>query len=83
MDKAQVLHQDIVVVSLSNKERRSGSLTDENLGLAVSALHRDGIVVLENAVDTEHCDTLNKILVEEAEVMAELPTTHFNEVRSP
>lgn len=74
-------HQDIVVVRLSEKERLHGSLTHENMGLAVSAMHRDGIVVLENAVDTNHCDELNRILVAEAEEMAKLPTTHFNEVR--
>ncbi|KAF2094709.1 phytanoyl-CoA dioxygenase family protein [Rhizodiscina lignyota] len=72
-------HQQITTVHLSDKERTLGSLTDENLGIAVSAIHRDGIVVLENAVPAEHCDTLNNILMREAESMAKLPTTHFNE----
>lgn len=83
MGPTQFQHQDIVTVSVSDQERALGSLSDENLGLAISALHRDGIVVLENAVDTSHCDTLNDILVEEAETMAKLPTTHFNEVTDP
>lgn len=77
----QQQHQDIVVVKLSEAERTNGSLSNNNMGIAVSAMHRDGIVVLENAVDIEHCDKLNGILMEEAEAMAKLPTTHFNEVR--
>lgn len=80
MEPTPLLHQDIVIVRLSEKERTTGSMTAENLGITVTAMHRDGVVVLENAVDTEHCDSLNGILVEEAETMARLPTTHFNEV---
>lgn len=72
--------QSVVVVPLSDEERTTGRLTAENVGMAVAALHRDGLVVLENAVDTEHMDTINKILCTEAEEMAKLPTTHFNDV---
>ena len=65
---------------LTDQERTSGVITEENIGTAMSALHRDGLVVLENAVDVEHIDNLNKILSDEAEAMAKLPTTHFNDV---
>ena len=72
--------QEPHVVRLSDEERTTGILTEEHIGEAVSAVHRDGLVVLENAVDTAHCDELNDILVSEAEAMAKLPTTHFNDV---
>ena len=55
-------------------------MTTDNVGKAVAALHRDGLVVLENAVDTNHMDELNGLLCSEAEEMAKLPTTHFNNV---
>lgn len=80
-DAMPLQHQEITVVKLSDKEREDGSLTEENMGIAVSAMHRDGIVVLENAVPAEEADTLNKILMADAEEMAKLPTTHFNEVQ--
>lgn len=67
-------------VRLAEEERTTGIITDEHVAEAVSAVHRDGLVVLENAVDKAHCDELNGILCAEAEVMAKLPTTHFNDV---
>ncbi|KAK5189614.1 hypothetical protein LTR99_006147 [Exophiala xenobiotica] len=77
--KTPFQHQNVVVVHLSDEERTSGNLEPSNIGKAVAAMHRDGIVVLENAVDVEHVDTLNNILSEEAKIMATLPTTHFND----
>lgn len=74
------LSQEPHVVRLSDGERASGLVIDEHVGEAISAVHRDGLVVLENAVDPAHCDELNAILRAEAEAMAKLPTTHFNDV---
>lgn len=73
-------HQEVVKVPLTENERDSQTISDEHLGAAISALHRDGIVVLENAVDLDHVDKLNTILSDEADIMAKLPTTHFNDV---
>lgn len=72
--------QSAITVPLSDHERISQTITPENVGRALSALHRDGIVVLSNAVDIEHVDKLNSILSSEAQIMAKLPTTHFNDV---
>ncbi|KAH8888056.1 hypothetical protein GQ53DRAFT_604116, partial [Thozetella sp. PMI_491] len=71
------------VVRLSDEERKSGIISEENIGIAVSAMHRDGLVVLENAVDANHVDKLNGILSNEAAEMAKLPTTHFNDASPP
>lgn len=79
---APVDFQEPTVVQLTDEERTTGELSLENLGIAISAMHRDGLVVLENAVDTAHMDTINGILVKEAEEMAKMPSTHFNEVSS-
>lgn len=70
-----------VTVCLSDEERVSGVPKEENVATAIAAMHRDGLVVLENAVDVEHVDDLNTILSRDAEAMAKLPTTHFNDVR--
>lgn len=78
--KMQYQYQAPSVVVLSDEERLSGHMTAENVGQAVAAFHRDGLVVLENAVDTTHMDILNEILCSEAKEMATLPTTHFNDV---
>jgi hypothetical protein len=78
--KAPYKFQDPSIVQLSDEERISGHITEENLAIAITALHRDGLVVLENAVDVEHVDQLNNLLSTEAEEMAKLPTTHFNDV---
>ncbi|CAK7229758.1 hypothetical protein SCUCBS95973_007336 [Sporothrix curviconia] len=71
--------QEPTVVTLTDEERTTGELSLEHMGIAVSAMHRDGLVVLENAVDTAHMDTINKILVKDAHEMAKMDTTHYNE----
>ena len=78
--KQEYQHQKVVIVRISESERSRGEISDDNLGMAVAAMHRDGIVVLENAVDVSHVDKLQSILAADAEMMAKLPTTHFNDV---
>lgn len=73
--------QDVVGIPLSDAERDNQTINEEHAGAAVAAMHRDGIVVLENAVNVAHIDTLNQLLVAEADALASLPTTHFNDVR--
>lgn len=53
-------HQDLVNVVVSDEGRKTGHLIDENLALAVLGFIRDGIAVLENAVDPHHCNKINK-----------------------
>ena len=74
--------QEPVIVKLSNEERISGQMMAENVARAVLGFHRDGVVVLENCVDTAHCDTLNKIMTGEIEELIKNPHTHFNDVSS-
>ncbi|KEF56384.1 uncharacterized protein A1O9_07965 [Exophiala aquamarina CBS 119918] len=62
--------QEIVIVYLTDEERVSERIPAKSMGKAISALHRDGVVVLENAVDVEHMDKLNTIPSAEAEILA-------------
>ncbi|KAK4049900.1 hypothetical protein OIO90_005289 [Microbotryomycetes sp. JL221] len=77
-------HQDLVTVVLSDEERRTGNLTAENMALAVLGFVRDGIAVLENAVDPEHCDKINEIMVNELPELIKSPNVHWNDdIRAP
>lgn len=73
-------YQEPYVVKLADNERLTGEVSQEHLAEAICAMHGDGLVVLENAVDITHVDKLNSILCEEAVIMEKLPTTHFNDV---
>lgn len=55
-----------ITVPVSDAERASRTLTLQNLELATRALHRDGLVVLSNAIDTTRLDILNRKMVQDA-----------------
>ncbi|KAK5674195.1 hypothetical protein LTS10_013032 [Elasticomyces elasticus] len=74
-----LLFQEPTIVKISEDERISGNMAIEHIAEAVIALHRDGFVVLENVVDQEHCDVLDKLMCEEAEKMAKDQKTIWND----
>ncbi|KAK3671235.1 hypothetical protein LTR78_008870 [Recurvomyces mirabilis] len=78
-ETVQLQFQDPVVVKLSDEERKSGRMNEENVAAAVIAFHRDGFVLLENVVDPAHCDTLDAEMCLEAERMAKDPKTIWND----
>ena len=45
-------------VPLSVKDLKDGSYSAPALQMALEGLHQDGMVVLTNVVDPEHCETL-------------------------
>ena len=71
----------ITPVQISERERSSGIPSAATVGAAASILHRDGLVVLENAVDVAHIDALNEVLSAEVPAMIEDPDTHWNQGR--
>ncbi|KIW12980.1 hypothetical protein PV08_08167 [Exophiala spinifera] len=70
--------QEIHTVFIPEDVRRSGKATLDIIAEGVAFLHKDGIIVLENAIDTEHIDTLNAKLAPEALEIAADPDHHFN-----
>ncbi|KXS94490.1 hypothetical protein AC578_4513 [Pseudocercospora eumusae] len=52
--------------------------TAEIIAEAVTYLHRDGILILENAVAQEHLQTLESMLIPEALEISQNPHHHFN-----
>ncbi|OKL56392.1 hypothetical protein UA08_08331 [Talaromyces atroroseus] len=72
------VQDDITVIHLTPQELNTKQLGSHNLQAAVEALHRDGIVVLNNAVNAAHLDKLNKRMVPEAQALYARETTHRN-----
>lgn len=71
-------YQEVHHIDLTDEVRSSGVATPEIIAEAVTYLHRDGIVVLDNAIDTTHLDALHDVLAPEAEGIAKKPNHHFN-----
>jgi hypothetical protein len=56
----------------STQEIKEGRLSPQNIERALYALHFDGLVVLENAVDHDHLDALNVVMVKDAACLQSL-----------
>ncbi|RDW64641.1 hypothetical protein BP6252_10292 [Coleophoma cylindrospora] len=69
---------DVTSITLSPEELSSKTLTSHTLQHALEALHRDGVVVLANAIDPAHLDRLNARMVPEAKSLFAQEATHHN-----
>jgi len=58
-----------IAVKVSPQEVASNSLTWQNLELATRALHRDGLVVLEDVIDRAKLDRLNRKMADDAHTL--------------
>lgn len=65
-------------VYISNQSRQIGFATPETTAEVLTYLHRDGVLVLENAIEVKHLDRLRELLQPAAEEIARDPTHHFN-----
>ncbi|CRG90186.1 hypothetical protein PISL3812_07229 [Talaromyces islandicus] len=72
------IQDDLTIIHLSASELSTKQLSSHNLQAAVEALHRDGILVLENAVCATHLDKLNARMVPEAQALYSKSSTHRN-----
>ncbi|KAK1767904.1 putative phytanoyldioxygenase family protein [Phialemonium atrogriseum] len=68
----------VTLIELTPEELETKKMGSHTLQAAVEALHRDGIVVLTNAVDVAHLDKLNARMVPEARELYARPGTHRN-----
>jgi hypothetical protein len=55
-----------VCIKLTDSERDSGVMSDIKLFSAIAAVHTDGVVVIENAIDVCHIDHLNERMTADA-----------------
>ncbi|CAE7200402.1 hypothetical protein CFE70_008057 [Pyrenophora teres f. teres 0-1] len=67
-----------VSIAPTASELENGELGQRNLEIAIRALFRDGLVVLENIVDHAVLDRLNKKMVEDAYVLQARVDSPFN-----
>ena len=58
-----------ISVLVSPREVSSKTLTWQNLERATRALHRDGLVVLEDVIDHDRLDMLNAKMAEDASIL--------------
>jgi ectoine hydroxylase-related dioxygenase (phytanoyl-CoA dioxygenase family) len=66
------------IIRLTEEELATKEIGSRNLQAALEALHDDGLVVLENAVDPDHLDHLNERMVADAEKLKLLAGAHVN-----
>lgn len=78
MSSSGLHNQRIHTVEIAEDVRASGQPSPELIAEAVAYLHRDGIVVLQNAIDVGHLSALEALLGPEAEEIARDPSHHFN-----
>jgi hypothetical protein len=71
-------HDGIQTIFIPDSVRESGVLSSELMAEALTFLHRDGLIMLANAIETDHLDALHAILGPEAEEVAQDPDHHFN-----
>jgi hypothetical protein len=68
----------IVAVKPSTSELRDGKLSQRNLEIAIRAIARDGIAVLEDLVDHKTLDKLNEKMVQDAYHLQSRTDSPFN-----
>lgn len=61
-----------VIVKVSPEEALLGKLIPQNLERATRAIHRDGLVVLENVIEHHHLDKLNHKMLDDAKKLQDL-----------
>ncbi|RVX71700.1 hypothetical protein B0A52_03884 [Exophiala mesophila] len=70
--------QKVHTIVIPESTRQSEHVPMELIAEGASFLHKDGIIVLENAVAPSHLETLNTQLSTEALEIAQDPDHHFN-----
>ncbi len=71
------VHSNPIAIRITPKEKESGHLTLQHLQTAVIAIHEDGMIVFEDAIDSEHLDTLNDRMVKDVDDLVSRAGTHF------
>lgn len=66
-------------IAPTDKERQAGVYSARNLQRVLGALHQDGLVVLKGVIDKEHIDSLNKVMMADAERRIADPKQQFNQ----
>ncbi|KAF2010120.1 hypothetical protein BU24DRAFT_414556 [Aaosphaeria arxii CBS 175.79] len=72
------LSAEPIVIRISSTEIENASLTQQNLEIATRALHRDGLVVIEDLIPHEILDSLNDYMIKDAYELRSRKDSPFN-----
>jgi hypothetical protein len=61
--KATPLIDDPRRVPLSDEDMKTGGYSVQNLQMALEGLHQDGMVILRDLVDPDHCDRVYQHMI--------------------
>jgi len=62
---AKEMEAKLVSLKISESEKVSGKISQENLESAISAMNKDGVVILEDAISLEHIRILREKMTED------------------
>ncbi|KAF9781978.1 hypothetical protein IL306_011980 [Fusarium sp. DS 682] len=71
-------HEVPTIIKLTSEELANESIGSHHLQAALEALNKDGLVVIENAVNPEHLDHLNQRMVKDAQKLQMIEKAHIN-----
>jgi hypothetical protein len=62
----------------TQEEKSAGAYSPLTLQRVLSALHRDGLVVLKEVIDTQHIDAMNQVMCQQADQSLANPNKTYN-----
>ncbi|KAM0748325.1 hypothetical protein T439DRAFT_304717 [Meredithblackwellia eburnea MCA 4105] len=75
---SKVPSPSVTTINPSALERSAGKLSPRNQQTALEALHRDGLLMLEDMVDHDHLDKLNVRMIEDAYTLRDRKDSPYN-----
>ncbi|TKA76663.1 hypothetical protein B0A55_02595 [Friedmanniomyces simplex] len=75
----QLYNQTVHTINIPDEMCDDGKVTDEVIAKAITYLHRDGVLILKNAINPSHLDDLEAILGPEAEEIARKETRNMDQ----
>jgi hypothetical protein len=76
---AKLPYAELTCVEISQEEHREGKPSLESIQTALGALHRDGMVVLTNAILHEHLDKVKEQFWPDTDTVLSWEGAHFNQ----
>ncbi|KAK5203606.1 hypothetical protein LTR47_011584 [Exophiala xenobiotica] len=81
-NKAETVPDYVGIVPISDKERDGGFTNRETLQKCLEYFHRDGMVVITNAIPEHLVDKMNDMMIAESKALEERGDVHFHQGKS-
>lgn len=66
-----------ITIVLTDEERDNGFMSDKKVYDAIEGFFKDGMIILENAIDVDIIDKLNDRMLQDTEKLLATSTAHF------